>query len=509
MAINFSSLGGIPRGETGDRPSSPSIGDLFYNGTLGYQEIYTSNGWSPMSAPTSKPTISVADSGDVVYGQVKANITFTEGSIGGKAIGFTAIQDNTTATSTSNPVSITVSGNPGSYSFTGTTYNAFGTSPASEAVSQTLTSKPQAPTIGTATGGPASLTVEFTAGATGGKSITNYQYSVDGGTTYTAFSPSQTTSPLTVSGLTNGTAYTVRIKAVNANGVSAASAASNEVTPAPIEITGGTITSTGGYTYHAITSSGDFVVQGTTLNADILVVAGGAGGAGFGGGGGGAGGLLEFTSQTITPGTYAVTIGAGGNGGVQNWYSLGGNGGNSRFGSLTECIGGGGGRGYNAADGYAAASGGSGGGGGFINGTGASGTAGQGNRGGNSTGHTGNYVGGSGGGGGAGGVGGNSTYATSIGGVGGIGKTSTLINAMGAATGKGELSGGNYYFAGGGAGNNAESLGGLGGGAQSGGGTNPRSGTANTGGGGGGNDSNPGAGAGGSGIVIVRYAEIV
>jgi hypothetical protein len=511
MGLNqIPSKGGVPGGNTASRPSSPVIGDTYYDGTVGALLIYDGTKWVPCSAPASQPSIAVADVGDVAYGTVKASVTFTEGTLGGKANGFSAIQNSVTTTSTSNPVVVTFAGNPGSYSFTGTTYNAYGTSPVSESVSQTLTSKPQAPTIGTATAKDARISLEFTAGATGGKAITNYQYSIDGGTTYTAFSPAQTTSPLNITGLTNNQAYTVRIKAVNANGVSGASDASNEATPVPLVITGGTKVTSGGYTYHTFTSSGDFFLQGETItSADILVVAGGAGGAGFNGGGGGAGGLLQFTGQTITPGTYTVTVGSGGNGGGQNWYSLGGSGGNSRFGSLTECIGGGGGRGYNAQDGYSAASGGSGGGGGFINGSGASGTAGQGYSGGNSTGHTGNYNGGSGGGGGAGGPGGNSTYATNIGGVGGIGKTSALINAMGAATGTGQLSGGNYYFAGGGAGNNAESLGGLGGGAQSGGGTNPRSGTANTGGGGGGNDSNPGAGAGGSGIVIVRYAEIV
>lgn len=38
---------GIPSGETGDRPTNPSIGDQFYNGTLGVLEIYTSSGWLP------------------------------------------------------------------------------------------------------------------------------------------------------------------------------------------------------------------------------------------------------------------------------------------------------------------------------------------------------------------------------------------------------------------------------------------------------------------------------
>ena len=39
--------GGIPSGETSDRPSSPEVGDQFYNGTLGVLEIYTASGWLP------------------------------------------------------------------------------------------------------------------------------------------------------------------------------------------------------------------------------------------------------------------------------------------------------------------------------------------------------------------------------------------------------------------------------------------------------------------------------
>ena len=39
--------GGIPSGETADRPASPEIGDQFYNGTLGVLEIYTASGWLP------------------------------------------------------------------------------------------------------------------------------------------------------------------------------------------------------------------------------------------------------------------------------------------------------------------------------------------------------------------------------------------------------------------------------------------------------------------------------
>ena len=45
--IRMSQMTGTPFGETADRPSNPEIGQTFYNGTLGVQEIYTSSGWLP------------------------------------------------------------------------------------------------------------------------------------------------------------------------------------------------------------------------------------------------------------------------------------------------------------------------------------------------------------------------------------------------------------------------------------------------------------------------------
>ena len=64
-----------------------------------------------------------------------------------------------------------------------------------------------------------SLTIFFIQGTDGGSAITNYQYSTDG-ITYTPLSPAQTSSTLTISGLTNGTVYTVYLQAINAIGVS-------------------------------------------------------------------------------------------------------------------------------------------------------------------------------------------------------------------------------------------------------------------------------------------------
>ena len=92
-----------------------------------------------------------------------------------------------------------------------------------------LTPLPYTPTIGTATDGGTGTTVNvaFTPNAT-----------VPPGTSYTALSSpgsitaSGSASPITVSGLTSGTAYTFQVRASNATGNSAYSAASNSVTPA-------------------------------------------------------------------------------------------------------------------------------------------------------------------------------------------------------------------------------------------------------------------------------------
>ena len=88
---------------------------------------------------------------------------------------------------------------------------------------------PNAPTIGTATGANASASVTFTAPAdVGGGAITGYSVvSTPSGIIGTGAS-----SPVTVSGLSNGTPYTFTVFATNAYGPSPLSAASNSVTPA-------------------------------------------------------------------------------------------------------------------------------------------------------------------------------------------------------------------------------------------------------------------------------------
>jgi hypothetical protein len=110
--------------------------------------------------------------------------------------------------------------------------NSAGNASATSAATATVAgSVPGAPTIGVATPGNAEVSVAFTAPAvTGGPSIT----------TYTAKSnPSNITgtgssSPVKVSGLTNGTEYTFTVTATNSIGTGDPSKASNGATPTAI-----------------------------------------------------------------------------------------------------------------------------------------------------------------------------------------------------------------------------------------------------------------------------------
>ena len=70
------------------------------------------------------------------------------------------------------------------------------------------------------------LSVAFTAPTSdGGAVISNYKYSLDDGATWVTRSPSATTSPIVIQGLTNGTSYQIKLLAINSVGDGAASTA--------------------------------------------------------------------------------------------------------------------------------------------------------------------------------------------------------------------------------------------------------------------------------------------
>jgi len=218
-------------------------------------------------------------------------------------------------------------------------------------------------------------------------------------------------------------------------------------------------------------------------------------------GGGGAGGLLTNVSgsnsgggNSASPAYYAVT-------GTNYKVEVGASKGESYFDSITAGPGGSGGTGASSANAAACTRGGD------NTATAPTNTfANQGYRGGN--GHT-PQKNGAGGGGGAGAVGSNATFDN--GADGGVGVTNTILTSTEATTASvGEVISTDVYYAGGGGGSGYSTGGdgGNGGGGNAGSASNNTgtAGSANTGGGGGG-AYNASPGAGGSGVVILRYPD--
>jgi hypothetical protein len=266
---------------------------------------------------------------------------------------------------------------------------------------------------------------------------------------------------------------------------------------------GGTVTTSGSDRIHTFNSSGSFVNTKASLQADVLVVAGGGSGGAGTGGGGGAGGLIYISPYTFREAaTYTATIGAGGtndndatgNSGINSTLS----GGSSPATTLT-ANGGGYGSSTDSSSTYNGGNGGSGGGASnysslnALRGTATQpantddgvttyNTTGFGNDGGTQ----------------------NSQEAAGGGGAGAEGSQSNPGN--GGAGKQYDISGSNAYYAAGGSGGElgTTSVNGIGGYHVPPSGTNGATNTGSGGGGGWGHASGVG-GNGGSGIIIVRY----
>jgi hypothetical protein len=265
----------------------------------------------------------------------------------------------------------------------------------------------------------------------------------------------------------------------------------------------------------SFTATGEWVCPTGVTEVEWLIVAGG-GGASALAGAGGAGGFRTGTGLSVTAGTtYTVTVGAGGSSGTGAGTPTGTNGGDSSIagapiaenpsgaGTNTLKAYGGGGGGY-ASNGGDGGSGGGGYGASAPNSGGSGDTPStspsQGNNGGDGAVNGPINIGG--GGGGASNSGGNATASPAVAGNGGAGEIS-------------DISGVSTPYAGGGGGGTQNGgtagTGGLGGGGNGGtaGGNNPgTAGAVNTGGGGGASSyltNFATSGAGGSGIVILKY----
>jgi len=179
---------------------------------------------SVVSAPASVTTPSAPTALAATPGNGSASIAFTPGADGGAAITKYQYQLGsgswTDAVGTTSPISISGLTNGTNSSIKLRAVNSAGDGAASDAVSVTPRTVPSAPTSLVATPGDSSVSVAFTAGADGGAAISKYQYQLGSGSWTDAVG---TTSPISISGLTNGTNYSIKLRAVNSAGNGAGS----------------------------------------------------------------------------------------------------------------------------------------------------------------------------------------------------------------------------------------------------------------------------------------------
>ncbi|MDX6244581.1 MAG: hypothetical protein QOE76_2304, partial [Frankiales bacterium] len=216
--------------------SSPFTIPGLTNGTPYTVRLRASNaiGVGAVSSPASATPRTVPDAPTAVAATPntgQADVSWTApGSNGGSAItgyvasayssaGSTTVLASCSTTATACSISGLTNGT--AYYVSVVAVNAAGSSVKSApAVLVTPVARPGAPTLSSVTGGNTILSLAFTAGSAGSSPITGYQYQLNGGAWQ---STASTTSPLVLSGLTNGTAYTVTLRAVSAVGTGALS----------------------------------------------------------------------------------------------------------------------------------------------------------------------------------------------------------------------------------------------------------------------------------------------
>jgi hypothetical protein len=212
----------------------------------------TASGKSPSSTASNTVTPATVPGPPLVVqttsGNAKAVVAFDPpGSNGGSPIiGYTVTAYDTTnssnggqtATGRTSPITVTGLVNGDTYLFVVTASNAIGSSPASSASDSAVpTTLASAPAIEAATPGNAQATVSFSPPSANGGNPIEY-YTVTANDTTNAANGGEVatgaSSPVTVTGLTNGDRYKFSVTATTSEGTSPSSGASASVTPATV-----------------------------------------------------------------------------------------------------------------------------------------------------------------------------------------------------------------------------------------------------------------------------------
>lgn len=119
---------------------------------------------------------------------------------------------------TSGPIQLQGLTNGQSYPVRLRAVNVRGVGAASDSVTAIPVTVPGAPTITSVTASDGGLTVSFRVNNDGGTAVTEVEISTDNGVTWSSRTPDNPSSPITVTGLTNGVGYQVRLRLINAVG---------------------------------------------------------------------------------------------------------------------------------------------------------------------------------------------------------------------------------------------------------------------------------------------------
>jgi titin len=277
-------------------------------------------GVSTAVTPRAKPGAPTGVAG--TRGNTEVALTWTApSSDGGSAITDYVVESSTNGTDwtvfadgTSTTTSTTVTGltNGTAYTFRVSATSSIGTG-ATSVVSAAVTpaTLPGGPTGVSGTAGDTRVFLTWTAPSSGGSAITDYVVEFNDGSGWATFADGTSgTASATVTGLTNGTAYTFRVTAVNGVGTGATSSASSAVTPvqpqaatATVSITAGdgellgTVSSvvtngsiisgigfrvdSGSWVDTGLTGAGNFTIpsleNGTTYSVEIRIISSGIG----------------------------------------------------------------------------------------------------------------------------------------------------------------------------------------------------------------------------------------